>query len=84
VQIHPDDAAARQIQHGDTVEISSRRGKVVFRAEVTDKMKQGVVHAFHGWNSANINELTDDQSLDPISGFPPFKSSLCQLKKVSV
>lgn len=83
VQIHPDDAAARQIQHGDTVEISSRRGKVVFRAEVTDKMKQGVVHAFHGWNSANINELTDDQSLDPISGFPPFKSSLCQLKKVS-
>lgn len=83
VQIHPIDATARQIQTGDTVEISSPRGQVRFRAEVTDKMKQGVVHAFHGWNSANINELTDDQSLDPISGFPAFKSLLCQLRKVS-
>ncbi|WP_020394166.1 molybdopterin-containing oxidoreductase family protein [Thiolinea disciformis] len=83
VQIHPADAAQRQIQHGDTVAISSRRGKVIFRADVTDKMKQGVVHAFHGWNSANINELTDDQSLDPISGFPPFKSLLCQVQRVS-
>ncbi|MFM2318096.1 MAG: hypothetical protein RLZZ215_717 [Pseudomonadota bacterium] len=83
VQIHPIDATERQIQTGDTVEISSPRGQVKFRAEVTDKMKQGVVHAFHGWNSANINELTDDQSLDPISGFPAFKSLLCQLRKVS-
>ncbi len=83
VQIHPIDATERQIQTGDTVEISSPRGQVRFRAEVTDKMKQGVVHAFHGWNSANINELMDDQSLDPISGFPAFKSLLCQLRKVS-
>lgn len=83
VQIHPIDATERQIQTGDTVEISSPRGQVRFRAEVTNKMKQGVVHAFHGWNSANINELTDDQSLDPISGFPAFKSLLCQLRKVS-
>lgn len=83
VQVHPIDATERQIQTGDTVEISSPRGQVKFRAEVTDKMKQGVVHAFHGWNSANINELTDDQSLDPISGFPAFKSLLCQVRKVS-
>lgn len=83
VQIHPLDAAERQIQNGDRVEISSPRGQVIFRAEVTDKMKLGVVHAFHGWNNANINELTDDQSLDPISGFPPFKSLLCQVRRVS-
>lgn len=83
VQIHPNDAAERHIQNDDTVEISSPRGQVIFRAEVTDKMKQGVVHAFHGWNSANINELTDDQSLDPISGFPPFKSLLCQIKQAA-
>ncbi|MEZ5478114.1 MAG: hypothetical protein R3E95_11720 [Thiolinea sp.] len=37
-------------------------------------MKPGVVHCFHGWNQANINELTDDQALDLISGFPPFKA----------
>ncbi|OQX02848.1 MAG: molybdopterin oxidoreductase [Thiothrix lacustris] len=82
VQIHPDDAAARGIAEGDTVKIRSRRGSVTFRAAVTDIMKPGVVHCFHGWNNANINELTDDTQLDPISGFPPFKSLLCEVSRL--
>ena len=80
IQIHPADAAIRNIANGDGVAVSSPRGEVVFYAEVTDRMKQGVVHCFHGWNEANINELTDDSSLDPISGFPAFKSLLCEVK----
>lgn len=80
VQIHPGDAAERGIQQGDEVEVSSPRGMVKFRADVTDIMKPGVVHCFHGWNEANINELTDDRSLDPISGFPAFKSLLCEVR----
>jgi len=82
VQIHPDDAAARGITDGDAVEIRSLRGAVTFRAAVTDIMKPGVVHCFHGWNEANINELTDDTQLDPISGFPPFKSLLCEVSRL--
>lgn len=81
VQIHPDDAAARDIDSGDEVTVSSPRGSVTFFADVTDSMKKGVVHCFHGWNEANINELTDDKHLDPISGFPPFKSLLCEVSK---
>ncbi|HHC74582.1 MAG TPA: molybdopterin oxidoreductase, partial [Thiothrix sp.] len=80
-QLHPIDAAARSIQTGDKVAVESPRGQVIFQAEVTDTIKQGVVHCFHGWNNANINELTDDQHLDPISGFPPFKSLLCEVVK---
>jgi anaerobic selenocysteine-containing dehydrogenase len=56
---------------------------VQFFADVTDIMKPGVAHCFHGWNEANVNELTDDQHLDPISGFPPFKSLLCEVRKVA-
>lgn len=81
-QIHPSDAETRGIQHGDSIMISSPRGQVKFSADVTDRVKPGVVHCFHGWNQANINELTDDSTLDPISGFPPFKSLLCQVTKV--
>ncbi|CAA6828149.1 MAG: Anaerobic dehydrogenases, typically selenocysteine-containing [uncultured Thiotrichaceae bacterium] len=81
VQLHPADAEARGLQQGDVVEIRSPRGAVIFRADITDRMKQGVAHCFHGWNDANINELTDDQHLDPISGFPPFKSLLCEVTK---
>ncbi|MGB1008958.1 MAG: molybdopterin dinucleotide binding domain-containing protein, partial [Thiolinea sp.] len=80
IQIHPGDAAARNIQDGDTVTVSSPRGSVNFVAAVTDIMKPGVVHCFHGWNEANVNELTDHTTLDPISGFPAFKSLLCEVK----
>ena len=79
IQIHPDDAAGRGISDGDDVTVSSPRGTVRFTAAVTDIMKPGVVHCFHGWNEANINELTDHTTLDPISGFPAFKSLLCQV-----
>ena len=81
VQIHPADALARDIHTGDAVIVRSPRGTVIFYADVSDEIKQGVVHCFHGWNEANVNELTDDAHPDPISGFPPFKSLLCQVGK---
>ncbi|MGV6815810.1 MAG: molybdopterin-containing oxidoreductase family protein [Thiotrichales bacterium] len=81
IQIHPQDASARGIKSGEPVTVSTPRGAVTFFADVTDIMKPGVVHCFHGWNEANINELTDDEHLDPISGFPPFKSLLCEVSK---
>lgn len=80
VQIHPDDARVRGIVQGDRVWVRSRRGAVIFQAAVTEEIKPGVVHCFHGWNQANVNELTDGRALDPISGFPPFKSSLCEVE----
>jgi len=81
MEIHPTDAQARGIDNGDKVRVSSPRGAVQFTARVTDGIKPGVVHCAHGWNDANINELTDDSHLDPISGFPPFKSGLCQVER---
>ncbi|MBK1719090.1 molybdopterin-containing oxidoreductase family protein [Thiocystis violacea] len=82
VEIHPLDAAPRGIQDGAAVLVRSPRGAVRFIARVTDRVKLGVVHCTHGWNSANVNELTDDRHLDPISGFPPFKSGLCEVERM--
>ncbi|MFQ5793304.1 MAG: molybdopterin dinucleotide binding domain-containing protein, partial [Acidobacteriota bacterium] len=81
LQINPEDAKARDIRAGDWVEASSPVGTIALKAWVTDVVSPGVVHAFHGWAGANINELVPDEGLDPISGFPPFKSSLCQVRK---
>jgi len=80
VEIHPIDAEARGIVEGDLVQVRSPRGAVRFKAKVTDSIKSGVVHCHHGWNEANVNELTDHRTLDPISGFPAFKSLLCQVE----
>ncbi len=34
------------------------------------------------WRQANVNELTDANNCDPISGFPVFKALLCEIVKV--
>jgi anaerobic selenocysteine-containing dehydrogenase len=83
VEIHPADADPRGIADGEPVRVRSPRGAVVFTARVTDRVKPGVVHCAHGWNHANINDITDDRHLDPISGFPPFKSGLCQVERIA-
>jgi anaerobic selenocysteine-containing dehydrogenase len=80
IDINPVDAKPRGIKHGDEVVISSPRGSIKMKANVTDTVLPGVVSTPHHWpDAANINLLIDDKNLDPISGFPPFKSQLCQV-----
>jgi len=81
LQIHPDDAKARDVCADDWVKISSPVGATTMKAWLTDDVGPGVVHAFHGWAGHNINDVIPDEGLDPISGFPAFKSSLCQVSK---
>ncbi|MGD2123621.1 MAG: molybdopterin-dependent oxidoreductase [Gemmatimonadota bacterium] len=83
LEIHPLDAADRRIKNGDPVSLSSPLGKITMRATVTDSLAPGVVSAPHGWAEADVNQLIPDAGLDPISGFPPFKSSLCQVKRLT-
>ena len=84
VQIHPSDAAARAIVHGEWVEISSPLGAVKMKAWVTDIVPIGVAHAVHSWVGHDINELIPDEGLDPISGFPPLRSNLCEVRRVAI
>jgi len=82
VDINPVDAGHRDIKQDDMVVISSPRGSIEMKANVTDTILTGVVSIPHHWpDPANANILIDDINLDPISGFPPFKSQLCQVSK---
>jgi anaerobic selenocysteine-containing dehydrogenase len=90
VTIHKTDAAARSIQDGDDVYVVTPRGRVPFRARVTEGVVPGVVEANMGgggplgstaWQQANVNELTDFENRDPISGFPVYKALLCDVVK---
>jgi anaerobic selenocysteine-containing dehydrogenase len=90
VQINPTDAEARNIKSGDLVVIKTARGQVPMRAFVTATIMPGFVYAPVGgggplgpasWQQANVNRLTDDRQYDEISGFPVYKTLLCQIKK---
>jgi anaerobic selenocysteine-containing dehydrogenase len=88
VTIHGEDAQARGIEDGDDVYVISPRGRVPFRAHVTTDIVRGVVEANMGgggpigplaWQQANVNDLTDFENRDPISGFPVYKALLCDV-----
>ncbi len=90
VSIHSQDAARRNIKTGDQVYIVSARGKVNYTARVTEDIMPGVIEANAGggspiasrpWQVCNVNELTDSENRDPISGFPVYKALLCDVVK---
>lgn len=92
VYLHPTDAAARDIQDGDAVDVISPRGRVPYRARVTEGIVPGVIEANMGgggplgpeaWQKANVNALTDAGNFDPLSGFPVYKALLCDVVKRS-
>jgi anaerobic selenocysteine-containing dehydrogenase len=90
ILIHPEDAEPRAIRDGDRVWVKTKRGRVPFYAKVTEGIVKGVIEANMGgggplqpkeWREANVNELTDPENRDPISGFPVFKALLCEVEK---
>ncbi len=91
ILIHPEDAGPRGIRDGDKVWVRTKRGRVPFYVKVTKRIVKGVVEANMGgggplqpraWQEANVNELTDPENRDPISGFPVFKALLCEVELV--
>lgn len=80
VRIHPQTARERGISDGDQVRVFNQFGEVVMRAEITNMVLPGVTDIFHGWHRADINLLTS-RDFDPITGFPPFRSGLCQIER---
>ncbi|MEW6665372.1 MAG: molybdopterin-dependent oxidoreductase [Thermodesulfobacteriota bacterium] len=83
VDINPRDAAIRGIQAGDWVSLSTPRDAVRVRANVTEVVPAGVVGIYHAWPEADVNRLVEPDYLDPISGFPGFKSLLCEVTKTT-
>jgi anaerobic selenocysteine-containing dehydrogenase len=84
VEINPLDAHARGIKPKQWVELSTSRGNLRARANMTEYVPPGVVNMSHNFPGADVNELIDPDYRDPISGYPGFKSLLCEVKKSQV
>lgn len=91
VEINYQDAQERDIKSGDLVQVQTSRGAVPFRARVTDNIAKGAIECNMGggcgvgpkaWREWNVNELTDINNYDEISGFPVYKALLCEVVKV--
>lgn len=80
--MHPKDAEKLGLNGNNTIKVTSQVGQVVVPFETTEEIMQGVVSLPHGWGhkgnikldvastspGTNINELTDDNFVDQLTG----------------
>jgi anaerobic selenocysteine-containing dehydrogenase len=66
--LHPADAAANGIGHGDPVRVSTTRGEIVLTAEISEAIRPGVASIPHGHETANVNLLTSVDQVDRLTG----------------
>lgn len=81
--IHPMTAHELGVGQGDCIELSTPVGSIEVLANITHLAHPGVVHMLYDYPEADANTLFPSDYLDPISGFPGFKSSLCSIRKVT-
>jgi len=79
--INPKDAEERGISTGDSITLLTQRSSIKVKANLTEIIPPGVVNMYHAYPGADVNECIDPDYRDPISGFPGFKSLLCEIKK---
>jgi predicted molibdopterin-dependent oxidoreductase YjgC len=77
VEINPVDAAALQIEDGETVKVISRRGTVQASAKISSISPPGVVSMTFHYPETRTNLLTHG-ALDPVAKIPEFK--VCAVK----
>ncbi len=82
--LHPEEAAQRGIVPGRMLTITTPRGRVRLRARLTSAVPRGVVRLAWGWGEVdpemNVNNLTDDDRRDPVTGTPSSRSFMCYLE----
>lgn len=86
LEMHADDASARGIHEGDTVEIFNDRGSLRMSAHVNGGVPKGVVASRLTWNKLspgghNSNLLTS-QRLTDFGGGPTFYSTLVEVRRM--
>jgi formate dehydrogenase major subunit len=77
VEINPKDAEKLGVSAGQFVKVSSRRGVVQAKSEVTTRVSEGTIFMNFHFKEAAVNLLTNP-ALDPIAKIPEYK--VCAVK----
>lgn len=74
VQMNQTDCVQLNIQPGDTVQVTSRRGSIQIKVRIDDKVQPGLVFIPFAFVESSANLLTSED-LDPSGKIPEFKYS---------
>ncbi len=82
LQISRQDAAALRLCPGEKIRLSSRRGAIELKTEITEEVKPGTVYTTFHFHEAPINALTVDAK-DPKSKCPEYKVCAVNIERVA-
>jgi formate dehydrogenase major subunit len=74
VEVHPDTADTLGVADGEYVRVESRRGDIVVRTQVTDRVGEGTLFIPMHFATGAVNRLTGG-TFDPQAGIPEYKVS---------
>lgn len=98
MMIHPKDALRLSLNDGDLATVTSRVGEVDIETEITPDIMEGVISIPHGWGhgrkdtslsiaskrpGVSVNDLTDDQFVDRLTGTSALNGVPVSVAKVS-
>ena len=82
VQVNQKTAAKLGILNGEKVRLTTRRGSIELKAQVTDILNEKLVFTFFHYGEAAANVLTQGEALDPIAGIPEYKVCAVRMEKI--
>ncbi|WP_408960498.1 formate dehydrogenase subunit alpha [Natrinema sp. 74] len=74
VEIHPETADHLDVSDGEYVRVESRRGDIVVKTQVTERVGEGTLFIPMHFAAGAVNKLTQE-TFDPQSGIPEYKVS---------
>ncbi|MEM8742302.1 MAG: formate dehydrogenase subunit alpha, partial [Pseudomonadota bacterium] len=83
LEIHPHDAEERGVAAGDMVSVGSRKGAISLRAEISQRMPQGVVYTTFHHPASGANVITTEFS-DWATNCPEYKVTAVQVTKANM
>jgi anaerobic selenocysteine-containing dehydrogenase len=82
ISVHPADAAALAVSAGDTVEISAEGRSLPVVVHIDPHIRPGVVWVSHGWQEANVGQLTSStRTVDRLTGQPPMSALTVRVER---
>ena len=80
-EINPVDAAKYGVEEGGFLRVTSRRGSILTRVTLTDRVNPGMMFMTFHFKESPVNELTN-AAYDPITKTAEYKISAVKIEKV--
>ena len=81
--VNPEDAARHGFEDGELIRVSSRRGSITTRIQITDRVAPGIMFMTFHYKESPVNELTNSAG-DPVTKTAEFKVCAVKMEKLAV